>query len=98
MTASYTDPQGSDTAMSELTVSDQPVEEDDTNKAPAFPDQDMETDGDQTDQERTVAENTAANADIGAVVVATDPNMDTLTYTLGGADRASFDIDRGTVG
>ena len=40
--------------------SDQPVEEDDTNKAPTFPDQDMEADGDQTDQERTVAENTAA--------------------------------------
>ena len=58
-TASYTDPQGSDTATSELTVSDQPVEADDTNKAPAFPDQDMEADGDQTDQERTVEENTA---------------------------------------
>ena len=34
------------------------MEADDTNKAPAFPDQDMEADGDQTDQERTVAENT----------------------------------------
>ena len=34
------------------------VEIDDTNKAPEFPDQDMETDGDQTDQERMVAENT----------------------------------------
>ena len=96
-TASYTDPQGSDTAMSELlTDSDQPVEEDDTNKAPAFPDQDMEADGDQTDQERTVEENTAANADIGAVVEAEDPNGDKLTYALGGTDRASFDIDRGT--
>ena len=51
-TAEYTDPQGSDTAMSVPTASDKPVEEDDTNKAPAFPDQDMETDGDQKDQER----------------------------------------------
>ena len=98
-TASYTDPQGSDTAMSELTASDRPVEEDDTNKAPAFPDQDMETDGDQTDQERTVPENTAAGQNIGATgptVDATDPNMDNLTYALGGTDRASFSIDRGT--
>ena len=60
-TASYTDPQGSDTAMSVLTDSDQPVEEDDTNKAPTFPDQDMEADGDQTDQERTVEENIEPN-------------------------------------
>ena len=94
-TASYTDPQGSDTAMSVLTDSDQPVEADDTNKGPEFPDQDMETDGDQTDQERTVAENTAAGQNIGTVVAATDPNMDNLTYTLGGTDGASFDIDRG---
>ena len=36
------------------------VEIDDTNKAPEFPDQDMETDGDQTDQERMVAENTGS--------------------------------------
>ena len=35
--------------------SDRPVEEDDTNKAPTFLDQDTEADGDQTDQERTVA-------------------------------------------
>ena len=72
------------------------MEEDDTNKAPAFPDQDTEADGDQTDQERTVAENTAANVDIGAVVEAKDPNEDNLTYTLGGTDMASFSIDRGT--
>ena len=30
------------------------------------------------------------------MVVATDPNMDNLTYTLGGTDRASFGINRGT--
>ena len=97
-TASYTDPQGSDTAMSDLTDSDQQVEEDDTNKAPTFPDQDMETDGDQTDQERTVEENTDSGGNIGDAdpVAATDPNMDALTYRLGGTDRASFSIDRGT--
>ena len=95
-TARYTDPQGSDTAMSELTASDQPVEEDDTNKAPTFPDQDMEADGAQTDQERTVEENTASGENIGTIVGATDSNGDNLTYALGGTDRASFSIDRAT--
>ena len=43
---------------------------------------------------RTVEENTGAGQNIGALVAATDPDAsDTLTYTLGGADRASFDID-----
>ena len=66
-------------------------------KAPEFPDQDMEMAGDQTDQEREIAENTAAGENIGAVVEATDPNPgDTLTYTLGGTDAASFDIVAGT--
>ena len=43
---------------------------------------------------RTVAENTAAGEDIGTPVAATDDDADdTLAYTLGGADVASFDID-----
>ena len=46
------------------------------------------------DGQRTVAENTAADQDIGAPVAATDPDSgDTLTYTLGGTDGASFTID-----
>ena len=73
-------------------------------KAPVFPDQDMEMDGDQTDQEREVPENYATGdnysqdptftyPNIGALVAATDPNPgDTLTYTLGGTDAASFAI------
>ena len=91
---SYTDPQGSgQTAV--LVVSTNAVEKDDTNKAPEFLDQDMETDGDQTDQERMVAENTVAGMPIGSVVTATDPNDDdTLTYALGGTDMASFSIVR----
>ena len=88
---SYTDPQGSDQPEVSV-VSDNAVEIDDTNKAPEFPDQDMEMDGDQTDQERMVAENTVAGEAIGAVVMATDPNGDNLTYTLGGTDAASFSI------
>ena len=32
----------------------------------------------------------------GPTVAATDPNMDALTYMLGGTDMASFGIHRGT--
>ena len=48
---------------------------------------------------RSVAENTAAGQNIGLPVAATDPdnennpNTQTLTYTLGGTDAGSFDID-----
>ena len=43
--------------------------------------------------EREIAENTAAGQDVGAAVTATDADAgDTLSYTLGGADMASFDF------
>ena len=48
-------------------------------------------------QTREIAENTAAGENVGAAVTATDVNNDTLSYTLGGADMASFDFD-GTTG
>ena len=96
-TARYTDPKGSDAAVSDP---DEPglmaVEIDDTNRAPEFPDQDEDTEGDQTDQEREIAENTEAGVIIGAVVEADDPNGDDLTYSLGGTDAASFNIVRNT--
>ena len=41
---------------------------------------------------RTVAENTAPGTGFDAPVEATDPDNDMLTYTLGGADVASFGI------
>ena len=42
---------------------------------------------------RSVSENAAAGTDIGAPVSATDADTgDTVTYTLGGTDAASFDI------
>ena len=57
----------------------------DENRAPAF------TDGDNTT--RSVAENTASGQNIGSAVSATDPDTgDVLTYTLSGADEASFSI------
>ena len=59
------------------------------NNAPEFPSTE--------DGMRSVAENTATGTDIGAPVMATDADADdTLTYTLGGDDMASFDIDGGT--
>ena len=45
---------------------------------------------------RSVAENTAANQDIGTPVTANDPENDDLTYSLGGTDAADFDIDTST--
>ena len=65
-----------------------------TNTVPEFQD----ADGDMaTSTYRMVAENTAAGMDIGAPVEATDVDSgDTLTYTLGGADAASFAIDSET--
>ena len=41
---------------------------------------------------RSVAENTAAGQNVGAVLTATDADSDTLTYTLEGTDAAFFDL------
>ena len=41
---------------------------------------------------RSVAENTAAGQNVGAVLTATDADSDTLAYTLEGTDAASFGI------
>ena len=57
------------------------------NNAPVF------TDG--TSTTRSVAENTAADTNIGTAVAATDADTgDTLTYYLGGTDASSFSIVR----
>ena len=57
----------------------------DENRAPSF--------AEGTSTTRAVAENTTADTNIGSAVAATDPDDDTLTYTLSGADAASFSID-----
>ena len=58
---------------------------DNDNVAPVFSDGASAT--------RSVAENTAAGENVGAALTATDTDAgDTLTYTLEGADAASFDI------
>ena len=43
---------------------------------------------------RTIAENTASGTNIGEPVAATDPENDTINYTLGGDDAAAFSIVR----
>ena len=46
---------------------------------------------------RSVAENTAGNTNVGAVVTARDTDSgDTLTYSLSGADMGSFSINTST--
>ena len=67
---------GTDAAATSLMV-------DAPNAAPTFPATTVTT--------LTVAENTAVGMNIGAAITATDPG-DTLTYTLGGVDAASFAI------
>ncbi len=69
---------GSNTIAVAITVSD-------VNEAPEF------TNG--TNTTRSVAENTAANTNIGNAIAATDPDNDTLTYSLGGTNAAAFSIN-----
>ena len=86
------DPSG---AMDSIAVTINVTDDDDpaviavavANTAPAF-------DGETAD--RSVAEDAAAGDAVGDPVMATDADDDTLTYTLGGADAASFDIDSAT--
>ena len=81
--ASYTDGYGSDRATSEATENAVTG-----NTAPEFA---LSAD------DRSVAENTAAGENIGAAVAATDVDTgDSLTYTLGGTDAASFTIEAST--
>ena len=110
-TASYTDGHG-DTKTA-VKGSALPVAVDTRNKPPAFVDQDTETDGIQnTMATRKVDENTKADAtddaqtddasddNVGSVVTATDPdpNAETPTYILGGADAAKFRVrDNGQI-
>ena len=103
-TASYTDRRGDGkTAMQE---SANVVIANTDNRAPMFKENDQEI----TETTRKVAENVGAKTLFGdgmdgtdddlddneEPVMATDPNGDNLTYSLGGMDMASFDIERGT--
>ena len=67
---------------------------DPANTAPKFPDQDLDTAGDQSETAmRSVAENQDEGENVGEPITADD--RDKLIYTLGGPDAASFDIGSG---
>ena len=80
-TASYHDDEGSGKNAEKSTTS---AVQAGTNRAPTFDDGPTTT--------REVAEDAAANANVGAAVAATDLDNDTLTYSLEGTDANSFQI------
>ena len=63
------------------------IKVEDENEAPEFAD---------TTTTREVAENTAVGGNVGDAVDATDPEVNPLTYTLGGTDASSFTIEENT--
>ena len=90
--AKYTD--GHDAQKTAVFPSMRVVGQDTRNRAPAFDDQDDDTDGLQNMYtERTVAEDGTI---VGRPVTATDPdpNEDDLVYALGGPDAAVFKVSQ----
>ena len=83
VTITASDDKDSDTIIVTINVTD--VAE---NNAPVF------TEG--ATATRSIAENTVAGTNIDTPVAATDADSDTLTYTLGGTDAASFAIVEST--
>ena len=81
------DPRGSTPAQTFPHVTVRVTDVVESNEDPDFAD---------TTTTRSIAENTAAGENIGDPVAAEDADKDTLTYTLGGADTESFDIDAET--
>ena len=63
------------------------------NQPPVFEDADGNA---VTETLREIVEDAAPGVNIGEPVAATDPDEDTLTYSLGGDDAASFAIDAST--
>ena len=76
------------TASIQVTVNLTDVEEAAPNRAPVFGEGDSAT--------RTLAENTAGGENVGLPLTATDPDGNTLTYTLSGADAGSFGLNAAT--
>ena len=98
VTVTYVDGarEGHDTAMasSMYPVRAQPDED---NTDPVFVDE-SETDSEITADatKRNIDENTPADMNVGPPVVATDANLDVLTYSLGGTNAELFSFDQVT--
>ena len=86
MTITVSDGSRTDTITVTVNITD--IDEVPSNTAPVFAAGNSTT--------LTVAENTGSGVDIGTAVSATDADNDTLTYSLGGTDAASFSIDSTT--
>ena len=87
VTVTATDPTGmSDSIVVTIDVNDvdEPPVAGGPNQAPEFPAGPIT---------REVAEGTGAGMNVGAPVIATDPENNNVTYSLGGADMAHFTID-----
>ena len=80
ITVTYTDGHGPDKTATASAMVPPP-----SNSPPRFS---------ETAPTRSIAENSAAGTAVGAPVRATDPDGDSLTYTLGGSDAATFSIGR----
>ena len=87
VTVTAEDPEGASASIS-VTVSLTDVEEAAPNQAPVFDEGDGAT--------RTLAENTAAGVNVGLPLTATNPDDDTLTYSLSSDDAGSFDLNAAT--
>ena len=78
-----------------VSVNEAPSAPEELRGTPPAPNSDPEfTEGATAD--RRVQQGTAADENIGTPIEATDADADTLTYTLGGTDMASFAIDSAT--
>ena len=83
----YKDPDTGKTTATFPNVKIRVTDVEESNENPAFAEESTT---------RTIDENTPAGEDIGDPVEADDPDNDTLTYTLGGTDADSFDIEENT--
>ena len=91
----YKDAQNTDAYVYAAASSEEEVQASDpANTAPKFPDQDLNTVGDQSETAmRSVKENQKKGTKVGEPITAED--MDKLFYTLSGPDAASFELGSG---
>ena len=66
---------------------------DPANTAPEFPDQDLATEGDQSDTASRSVEENMADETVGGPIAATDTDGDAMLYTVSGDASASFKVD-----
>ena len=81
-------PVGGSSSVTVRVVAPEPEPDPQVNQAPVF------SDGSSTT--RSIDENSASGANVGAAIRATDADRDRLTYALGGTDASSFTINSST--